>query len=79
MPSFKPIVVVPLFIVFALGCTALTTLLTDTKDKIEVLIGKEGAGVYTVSVTKDGTVLWSESRRCDVGPDGKLAGCHVVQ
>lgn len=65
-------------ILVATGCSSLTAALLDAKEKVEVLVGEQGAGTYTITLDKDGTVLLKEQRRCDKGPDGKLSGCHKL-
>lgn len=59
-----------------MGCASMTSALLDAKEKVEVLVGAEGAGLYEVTATKDGKVIFKQSLRCDQGADGKLAGCH---
>lgn len=43
---------------------------------IETKLAAEVGGVYTVEISKDGESLLTESWDCQVGEDGKLAGCH---
>lgn len=63
---------------FAMGCAAVTTALFDVREKIEVLIGEQGAGLYTITAEKDGKTIFSRQVRCEQGADGKLVGCHPL-
>lgn len=60
------------------GCTAITSALLDAKEKVEVLVGEQGAGLYTITAEKDGRQIFKQQVRCDQKPDGKLAGCHPL-
>lgn len=65
-------------LIVAAGCASMTAALFDAKQKIEVLIGEQGAGTYTITADKDGKQIYKQQVRCDQGPDGKLAGCHKL-
>ena len=57
--------------------SACESLLASLKNPaIESILAVQVAGVYTVTITKDGKPFLVETWKCDMGPDGKLAGCH---
>lgn len=60
------------------GCASMTAALFDAKEKVEVLVGEHGAGLYTITAEKDGKQIFKQQLRCDQKPDGKLAGCHPL-
>lgn len=59
----------------SIGITACSSLLSATS-QIETTVANVTAGVYTITVTKDGQTLYTETWDCLTGQDGKLAGCH---
>lgn len=57
------------------GCDAVSSYLAKNP-AIESILAVQVAGEYTVTIEKGGTTLLVEKWKCDVGPDGKLSGCH---
>lgn len=65
-------------LVMATSCASITSALLAAKEKVEVLVGQQGPGLYTITADKDGKQIFQQQVRCDQGPDGKLSGCHPL-
>jgi len=59
------------------GCSSLPAFLGGHTKNIEAFFTAQAAGLYKVSITKDGKVLFDESWECTKSEDGStLTGCH---
>jgi FlaG/FlaF family flagellin (archaellin) len=57
------------------ACSSLPAFIGGYANQLESIVGITAAGTYTVSVTKDGKTLVTETWTCTT--DGtKLTGCH---
>lgn len=67
--------------VMVVGLTACNSLpFLSGKAQLETLVGVTVAGVYQVSITKDGKALYSEMWECTKdATTQKLTGCHKVK
>lgn len=59
------------------ACTELKKLLPAVSEGVQSIVADKGAGVYEVTVTKDGKTLWVETLECYTEGD-QLAGCKRI-
>ena len=58
------------------GCAALPSFLGGSSKDIQAFLTAQAAGVYTVNITRNGSVLLSETWECTQS-QGQLTGCHT--
>lgn len=57
------------------GCSSLPSFLGGPSKDIQAFLTAQAAGVYAVTITKDGKPLLAESWECTQA-NGQLTGCH---
>lgn len=60
------------------GCSSIP-FFANAKNRIEALIDAKGAGIYVITVTKNGEVLYNQRWECIPSPDRTLPDCEKVQ
>lgn len=59
------------------GCESLPFL--SAKNQLETVVGVAVSGTYSVSVSRNGQVVYTETWDCTKDPtSGKLTGCHKL-